>query len=100
MEASAGVRVPNPSLPSQLMILGVWRRVNGGLVGLVRGKEMGLERESLEEMVRRGREAVVEVEAVVVVMVVVAVLRRSIFNEGKIKGGDVFGLRAYRWERE
>lgn len=98
MEASAGVRVPNPSLPSQLMILGVWRRVNGGLVGLVRGKEMGLERESLEEMVRRGREAVEVV--MVVVMVVVAVLRRSIFNEGKIKGGDVFGLTAYRWERE
>lgn len=89
MEASAGVRVPNPSLPSQLMILGVWRRVNGGLVGLVRGKEMGLERERLEEMVRRGTET----EAVVVVMVVAAVLRRSIFNEGKIKGGDVFGLR-------
>lgn len=81
MEASAGVRVPNPSLPSQLMILGVWRRVKGGLVVVVRGKEMGLERERLEETVRRGREAEAEAEAVVVV----AVLRRSIFNEGKDK---------------
>lgn len=70
MEASAEVRVPNPSLPSQLMILGVWRRVKGGLVVVVRGKEMGLERERLEETVRRGRET----EAVVVVVVVMVVV--------------------------
>lgn len=77
MDASAGVRVPNPSLPSQLMILGVeeeWRRVKRGFVE-VTGKEEGLERERWEEMERRGRGR----EAGVVVAVVV--LRRNISSD-------------------
>ncbi|MFS7960960.1 hypothetical protein Hanom_Chr08g00709171 [Helianthus anomalus] len=79
MEDTAGVRVPNPSFPSQFIIFGVvdeWRMVRGLVV--VKGKGVGLgwwwRR---EETVRRGRETAERVVAVVVV-----VLRRSILKKG------------------
>ena len=85
MEDSVGVRVPKPSLLSQL-ILGEEKRELGRLLAeavVVQGnlKEgFGKEKEGFERDRRRrkGGEALVEMALVVVVVVVVVVLMRNI----------------------